>query len=99
MCGEVERAGLEGGWLGEFVEGGVSAGQSDCVAGEGRELGEQAFVAVAGIAGAGAFGGGFALRGGRAAGFGDWVCLDGWCLVFEEQRRPGEAQMSGEVVG
>ena len=78
MFGEVERAGLEGGWLGELVEGRGGAGQADRVAGEGRELGEQALVAVAGLAGGGALGAGFALRGGGAGGFGDRVGLDGW---------------------
>ena len=64
MCGEVERVGLEGGWLGEFVEGRVGAGQADRVAGEGRELGEQGLVAVASLAGAGVFGVGLLLRSG-----------------------------------
>ena len=79
MFGEVERACLEGGWLGEFVEGRVGAGQTDRVAGEGRELGEQALVAVAGVAGTDALGAGFALRGGGAAGFCDRVGWIGGC--------------------
>ena len=40
--------------FGEFVEGRVGAGQADCVAGQGRELGEQGLVAVGVLAGGGA---------------------------------------------
>ena len=46
MFGEFERSGLDGGRLGELLEGGCGGGQADRVAGEGREFGEQALVAV-----------------------------------------------------
>jgi hypothetical protein len=70
---EVERLGLDGGWLRELVEGGGDTGQADGVAGERAQFGEQALVAVDGVAGAGALGAGFALGGGGAGGLGDWV--------------------------
>ena len=99
MFGEVERPGLESGRLGELVEGCGCAGQVDGVAGESGELGEQALVAVRGVAGARALGVGFALGGGRPGGLGDRIWVEGWGLVFEEHRRPGVAEMPGEVVG
>ena len=61
---EVERAGLQVGGLGEFVERLGGVGEPDRVAGQGGEFGEQAFVAVAGLAVGGVFAGGFALGAG-----------------------------------
>lgn len=89
MLGELQRAGLEAGRLGELVEGGVGAGQADRVASEGGQLGEEALVAVGGLTGAGGLGAGFALRGRGADGLGDGVGSDGRVLVCEQQRLPG----------
>jgi len=71
--GEVERAGLKRGRFGVFVEAGLGAGEADRVAREGGELGEQSFVAVAGLVVGGALGLGLAVGGARAGGLGDGV--------------------------
>ena len=77
----------------------AGAGEPDLVAGQGGQVGEQAAEAAVGAAGAVALAGGLGLGGGRAAGGGDRVAWRGRVLVGEGQRRPGLAQVPGQVGG
>src|SRR5450755_2058830 len=96
---EFERFGLEGGWLGEFLEGGGVAVQAGGVAGLGRELGQERAVAVRGLPGAGLLGLRFARGGGGADCFCDGVGADGPLFVGEQQGFPRGFEVPGEVVG
>ena len=73
----------------------VGLAKRDLVAGQGGQAGEQAVEAAVG--GRPDPGGGLGLGGGGALGRGDGVAPGGRVLVGEGQRRPGPAQVRGQV--
>src|SRR5580658_4174142 len=94
---EVEGVALGAGGLGQYWHGGAGSGEADLVAGQGGEVLEQAAEAVVGAAGRVVLARGLGLRPGGAPGRGDRVVLLGRVLVSEGQRRPGAAQVPGQV--
>ena len=77
--------------------GGVGAGEPDLVAGQGRQVLQQAAEAAVGPPGRVVLAGGLGLGPGRPAGRGHRAGRDGRVLVGEGQRRPGPAQVPGQV--
>src|SRR5207302_10389619 len=85
--------------LGEHRGGDLGAGEPYLVAGQGGQVVQQAAEAAVGAAGRVVLAGGLGPGGCGAAGLGDGVLGDGRVLVGEGERRPGPAQVPGEVAG
>src|SRR5208337_434255 len=96
---ELERFPLDAGGFGQHRDGGAGACEPDLVAGQGGQVLEQAAEAVVRAAGPVVLAGGLGLRRGGAPGGGDRVVLRRRVLVGVGQRRPGPAQVPGEVAG
>ena len=87
------------GGLGEDRDGGGGAGEAELVAGEGGEVAEEALEAAVGPAAGVVLAGCLGVGGCRAPGGGNGAGGLGWFLVGVGQRRPGLAQVPGEVGG
>jgi hypothetical protein len=96
---ELEGLPLGAGRLGEHRDGDLGAGVPDLVAGQGGQVLQQTVEAAVGLPGRVVLRRGLGLGGRGAASRDDGVVRYGRVLVGESQRRPGPAQVPGEVAG